>query len=75
MTFFVSAIALIMLMGSAFAHQMPVNDDVNTSTYMRIQGPTLIIEMVSTGGNVGDSATGAGHDHTIYRNPTNEYGQ
>ena len=50
-------------------------DEVNTPTYMRIQGPTLIIEMLSTGGNVGDSAQGAGHYHTIYRNPTKEYGQ
>lgn len=50
-------------------------DEVNTPTYMRIQGPTLIIEMLSTGGNVGDSAQGAGHYHTMYRNPTKEYGQ
>lgn len=50
-------------------------DEVNTPTYMRIQGPTLIIEMLSTGGNVGDSAEGAGHYHTMYRNPTLEYGQ
>ncbi|MGB0902457.1 DUF3500 domain-containing protein [Halocynthiibacter sp.] len=50
-------------------------DEVNTPTYMRIQGPTLIIEMLSTGGNVGDSAQGAGHYHTMYRNPTMEYGQ
>lgn len=49
-------------------------DEVNTPTYMRIQGPNLIIEMLSTGGNVGDSAEGAGHYHTMYRNPTNEYG-
>lgn len=50
-------------------------EEVNTPTYMRIQGPTLIIEMLSTGGNVGDSAEGAGHYHTMYRNPTLEYGQ
>lgn len=50
-------------------------DEVNTPTYMRIQGPTLIIELLSTGGNVGDSAEGAGHYHTMYRNPTMEYGQ
>ncbi|MCG7574866.1 DUF3500 domain-containing protein [Phaeobacter sp. CNT1-3] len=50
-------------------------DEVNTPTYMRIQGPTLIIEMLSTGGNVGSSAQGAGHYHTIYRNPKFEYGQ
>jgi hypothetical protein len=50
-------------------------DEVNTPTYMRIQGPTLIIEMLSTGGNIGSSAQGAGHYHTMYRNPTREYGQ
>jgi len=49
-------------------------DEVNTKTYMRIQGPTLIIELLSTGGNVARSAEGAGHYHTIYRNPTREYG-
>ena len=41
--------------------------DVNTRAYMRIQGPTLIIELVLRGGN-------PGHYHTIYRNPTSEYG-
>lgn len=51
------------------------SDAVNTPSYMRIQGPTLIIEMLSTGGNVGASASGAGHYHTIYRNPGMEYGQ
>lgn len=50
-------------------------DEVNAPAYMRIQGPTLIIEMLSMGGNVGDSAKGAGHYHTMYRNPTFEYGQ
>lgn len=50
------------------------NDEVNTPTYMRIQGPSLIIELLSTGGNVGASASGQGHYHTIYRNPNNEYG-
>ena len=50
------------------------SDRVNTATYMRIQGPTLIIELLSTGGNVGQSAKGQGHYHTIYRNPTQEYG-
>ena len=34
---------------------------------MRIQGPALIIEFVSTGGD-------PGHYHTIYRNPTLEHG-
>ena len=50
------------------------NDDVNTPAYMRIQGPSLIIEMLSTGGNVGESAAGQGHYHTIYRKPNMEYG-
>ncbi|MEM9629759.1 MAG: DUF3500 domain-containing protein [Pseudomonadota bacterium] len=49
-------------------------NDVNSPVYMRIQGPTLIIELLSTGGNVGQSASGLGHYHTIYRNPTREYG-
>ncbi len=50
-------------------------DEVNRPAYMRIQGPTLIIEMLSISRNVGGIAEGAGHYHTIYRNPTNEYGQ
>ena len=41
--------------------------EVNARAYMRIQAPTLIIELVSRGGN-------PGHYHTIYRNPTSEYG-
>ena len=44
---------------------------VNTPTYMMIQGPTLIIEFLSTGGSV---RSGRGHYHTIYRNPALEYG-
>lgn len=51
------------------------NDQVNTPTYMRIQGPSLIIELLSTGGNVGRNAKGLGHYHTIYRNPNTEYGR
>ncbi|MDE2912015.1 MAG: DUF3500 domain-containing protein [Paracoccaceae bacterium] len=43
------------------------SDKINRRAYMRIQGPTLIIELVSTGGDLG-------HYHTIYRNPTSEYG-
>ena len=39
----------------------------NARAYMRIQGPTLIIELVSRGGK-------PGHYHTIYRNPTSQYG-
>ena len=45
------------------------NSDGNGSIYYRIQGPRLIIEF-STQGNVGDG----GHYHSIYRDPTNEYG-
>jgi hypothetical protein len=44
-------------------------NEVNTPCYMRIQGPSLIIELHSSGGNVGDSASGLGHYHTMYRNP------
>ena len=60
------------------------SNEANTPTYMIIQGPTLIIEIIqgptliiellSTGGNVGRNASGQGHYHTIYRNPTLEYG-
>ena len=39
--------------------------------YYRIQGPDLIIEF-STRGEIG---AGSGHYHSIYRDPTNEYGQ
>ncbi|WP_422038732.1 DUF3500 domain-containing protein [Roseibium sp.] len=51
------------------------SDEVNTPTYMRIQGPSLIIELLSTGGNVGGNASGAGHYHTMYRNPKSDYGR
>ncbi len=50
------------------------SDKISIPTYMRIQGPTLIIELLSTGGNVGESAQGQGHYHTIYRNPASDYG-
>ena len=42
-------------------------DEENARAYMRIQGPTLIIELASRGGK-------PGHYHTIYRDPTLEYG-
>lgn len=42
----------------------------NGPLYYRIQGPTLIVEF-STQGNLGGDD---GHYHTIYRDPTNEYG-
>ena len=38
--------------------------------YYRIQGPTLIIEFSSEGGVGADG----GHYHSVYRDPTNEYG-
>ena len=44
--------------------------DGGGSIYYRIQGPRLLIEF-STQGNLGDTA---GHFHSIYRNPVNEYG-
>ena len=46
-------------------------NEVNTPAYMTIRGPTVIIELLLTGGNV---RSGKGHYHTIYRNPTLEYG-
>ena len=50
------------------------NVDGSGDNYFRIQGPTLIIELLSQADNVGASAQGLGHYHTIYRNTTNEYG-
>ena len=44
--------------------------DGSGSVYYRIQGPHLLIEF-STQGNIGDTA---GHSHSVYRNPTREYG-
>lgn len=44
--------------------------DGTGSIYYRIQGPDLILEF-STEGAVGSNA---GHYHSIYRNPENEYG-
>ena len=49
-------------------------DQVNSRCYLRIQSPSLIIELHSSGKNVGNTASGMGHYHTIYRNPQNEYG-
>lgn len=45
--------------------------EANTPAYMIIQGPALIIELLSTDGNV---RGGQGHYHSVYRNPTSEYG-
>jgi hypothetical protein len=40
--------------------------------YFRVQGPTVLIEYAP---QVAASATSADHIHTIYRDPTNDYGQ
>ncbi|MBL9174151.1 MAG: DUF3500 domain-containing protein [Verrucomicrobiales bacterium] len=42
-----------------------------SAAYFRIQGPTLVIEYAPQ--NLGGSAVN--HIHTIYRDPTNEYGK
>lgn len=44
--------------------------DADRPIYYRIQGPTLIIEFATQSRSGGESA----HYHSIYRNPTNEYG-
>ncbi len=44
--------------------------DASRPIYYRIQGPTLIIEFATQSSQGGDRA----HYHSIYRNPTNEYG-
>lgn len=49
--------------------------DLNEKSYARIQGSNLIIELLSLSGNVGENADGLGHYHTIYRNPTADYGE
>ena len=51
-----------------FAWHGPV--DGRGSIYYRIQGPNLILEF----GIQGNLGSDAGHYHSIYRNPTNEYG-
>ena len=40
------------------------------NVYFRIQGPTLIIEFSTEDGIAADGP----HFHSIYRDPTNEYG-
>jgi hypothetical protein len=57
------------LTNTHFAWHGPV--DGSGSIYYRIQGPNLILEF-STQGNLGSDG---GHYHSIYRNPTNEYGR
>ena len=44
--------------------------DAGRPIYYRIQGPTLIIEFATQSRVGGDHA----HYHSIYRDPTNEYG-
>lgn len=44
--------------------------DASRPIYYRIQGPTVIIEFTTQSRTGGDRA----HYHSIYRNPTNEYG-
>jgi hypothetical protein len=55
-----------------FAWSGPVTHkpDQNGSSYYRIQGPRIVIEF-SPQGVGGDSRM---HVHTIYRDPTNDYG-
>jgi hypothetical protein len=48
-----------------FAWSGPTTD--GGAAYFRIQGPTLVIEYAPQGGSVD-------HIHTIYRDPTNDYG-
>ena len=45
--------------------------EANTPAYLIIQGPSVIIELLSTRHNV---RSGQGHYHSVYRNPTLEYG-
>ena len=49
------------------------DNQVNTPGYYRIQGPDLIIELLSTG-NISQDTEGGGHYHTIYRVPSLNYG-
>ncbi len=44
-----------------------------TPCYARTQGRTLFVEPLSTGGNVGGSASGQGRYHTNCRNPAKKY--
>ena len=46
------------------------NTDGSGPAYYRIQGPAVIIEYSTQSGVGADS----GHYHSIYRDPTNEYG-
>lgn len=53
-----------------FAWNGPHEAGDDENVYFRIQGPTLIIEFSSEGG----IGANGGHFHSIYRDPTNEYG-
>jgi hypothetical protein len=44
-----------------------------SAAYFRVQGPTLLIEY-SPQGSRGNSGLDLNHIHTIYRDPTNDYG-
>jgi len=52
------------LAGTYFAWSGPTTN--GSAAYFRIQGPTLVIEYAPQGG--------VDHIHTIYRDPTNDYG-
>jgi hypothetical protein len=43
------------------------------AAYFRIQGPTVVIEYAPQGRETGTDQ-GVDHVHTIYRDPTNDYG-
>lgn len=50
-------------------------NDYRKDSYFRIQGPSIVAELLSGLGNVGTSANNKGHYHTIYRNPLFDYGK
>lgn len=50
-------------------------NDYRKDSYFRIQGPSIIAELLSGLSNVGASAKNKGHYHTVYRNPTLDYGK
>ena len=46
-----------------------------TAAYMRVTGPTVLIEYAPQGDRPGEALVGtATHAHGIYRDPTNDYG-
>jgi|SaaInl5LU_22_DNA_1037371.scaffolds.fasta_scaffold07980_6 hypothetical protein len=48
--------------------------DITSPSYFRIQGPSVIVELLGGMRSVGSSAQNLGHYHTVYRDPTNDYG-